>query len=378
MQAARVVGAFAGGVLVLVTTLSILRTLVTPGGRAGRMSRTVDRASRYLFGAISAPISSFPTRHRVLSTQAPVILALMLWAWLAGYLIGYGLLLWPVVHNLARAVRESGSSLVTLGFAGTSGAGGTIIDILAGVTGLVVVALQIAYLPTLYAAFNRRETEVTMLRVRAGQPNWGPELLARQRTASSMEDLPEFYRSWERWASDVAESHASYPILLRFRSPDPRASWLLALLAVMDSAALWHSVSPEATSMQARLSLSMGINCLHQLATTVGIPYDDDPRPDGTIELTREEFDEGIARLKRVEFPMERSPDEAWRHFVGWRVNYESIAYRLARELDAVPAPWSGARKRPDQDLPPRRLVNRTPDDPEGLAPPPLQGPPKR
>jgi hypothetical protein len=287
MQAARVVGAFAGGVLVLVTTLSILRTLVTPGGRAGRMSRTVDRASRYLFGAISAPISSFPTRHRVLSTQAPVILALMLWAWLAGYLIGYGLLLWPVVHNLARAVRESGSSLVTLGFAGTSGAGGTIIDILAGVTGLVVVALQIAYLPTLYAAFNRRETEVTMLRVRAGQPNWGPELLARQRTASSMEDLPEFYRSWERWASDVAESHASYPILLRFRSPDPRASWLLALLAVMDSAALWHSVSPEATSMQARLSLSMGINCLHQLATTVGIPYDDDPRPDGTNELTR-------------------------------------------------------------------------------------------
>jgi hypothetical protein len=378
MEAARVVGAIAGAVLVIVTTLSILRTLVTPGGRAGLMNRAADRASRYLFGAISKPIRSFPTRHHVLSMQAPVILTLMLWAWLAGYLIGYGLLLWPETHDLSRAVREAGSSLVTLGFATTRGSGATVIDILAGITGLVVVALQIAYLPTLYAAFNRRETEVTMLRVRAGQPNWGPELLARQRTASSMPDLPEFYRSWERWASDVAESHASYPILLRFRSPDPRASWLLALLAVMDSAALWHATSPEATSMQARLSLSMGINCLRQLATTVGIPFDDDPRPDGTIELSRREFDEGIERLQRVGFPMERTPDEAWRHFVGWRVNYESIAYRLAYELDAVPAPWSGPRRHPDQDLPPRRLVNRTPDDPEGAAPPPLLGPPKR
>jgi hypothetical protein len=378
MEVVRVVAAVAGAVLVLVTTLSILRTLVTPGGRAGLMTRAADRASRVVFQAICRPIQSFPTRHRVLSTQAPVILGLMLWGWLAGFLIGYGLLLWPATHDLGSAMREAGSSLVTLGFAETNLSAATVIDILAGITGLVVVALQIAYLPTLYAAFNRRETEVTMLRVRAGQPNWGPELLARQRTASSMDDLPEFYRSWERWASDVAESHASYPILLRFRSPDPRASWLLALLAVMDSAALWHAISPEATSMQARLSLSMGINCLRQLATTVGIPYDEDPRPDGDIALTREEFDEGLVRLRAVDFPMERTEDESWKHFVGWRVNYESIAYRLAYELDAVPAPWSGDRRRPDQDLPPRRLVNRTPEDPEGAKPPPLLRPPGR
>ena len=45
---------------------------------------------------------------------------------------------------------------------------------LAAFTGLVAVTLQIAYLPTLYAEFNRRENEVTLLNARAGVPSWGP------------------------------------------------------------------------------------------------------------------------------------------------------------------------------------------------------------
>jgi len=233
-----------------------------------------------------------------------------------------------------------------------------------------VVALQIAYLPTLYAAFNRRETEVTLLGVRAGRPSWGPELLARTRFTIVEQDLPEFYRQWERWAADVAESHSSYPILLRFRSPHPEASWLVALLAVMDSAALYAALSPDAVPIHARLCLAMGFRCLQQLASTLGIPFDPDPRPDAGIALTRQEFDEGIARLESVDFRMERTPDEAWPHFQGWRVNYESIAYRLAWAIDVVPAAWSGPRRSGDEPLTPRRVINRTPENPEGSPPP--------
>ena len=49
---------------------------------------------------------------------------------------------------------------------------------LAGASGLVLVAMLIAYLPVLYAAFNRREIQVTTLEALAGSPPWGPELLA--------------------------------------------------------------------------------------------------------------------------------------------------------------------------------------------------------
>ena len=68
---------------------------------------------------------------------------------------------------------------------------------------------------------------------------------------------------------------------------------------------------------------------------------------------------------------MERSAEEAWPHFRGWRVNYEALAYRLAYELDVVPAHWSGPRR---GDLPPiatRRPANRTPEDPNGSRPGP-------
>ncbi|HZE03072.1 MAG TPA: hypothetical protein VE155_15060 [Pseudonocardiaceae bacterium] len=78
---------------------------------------------------------------------------------------------------------------------------------LAAATGLVVIALQIAYLPALYAAFNPRETEVTLLSARAELPPWGPELLLRTRYGVRVctDDLPQFYAQWERWAADVAE-----------------------------------------------------------------------------------------------------------------------------------------------------------------------------
>ena len=361
MQTIRVVAAVAGGLMLLATTGSVLKTLVMPGGRVGWLIKAVDQFTDRGLWLICRPMKRYEQRYQVLVYEAPLILGILLGCWLAAYLVGFALLLWPATGNFAASVREAGSSLLTLGFA-------------AGATGLVVVALQIAYLPTLYAAFNRRETEVTLLGVRAGRPAWGPELLARTKFTIIEQDLPNFYREWERWAADVAESHSSYPILLRFRSPHPEASWLVSLLAVMDSAALYSALAPASVPIQARLCLAMGFRCLQQLATSLGIAFDPDPRPDSGIALTRQEFDAGIARLESVGFEFERTPDEAWPHFQGWRVNYESIAYRLAWAIDAVPVAWSGPRRSTEESITPRRVINRTPDNPEG-SPPPIRAP---
>ena len=373
MQAIRILASVAGGLLLVGASISVLKTLVMPGGRIGRLYRVVGRAVDLVFRMAVHPVSGYERRDRVLAFQAPVVLAVLLISWLVAFLFGFGMLLWPSVGDFAAALRESGSSLLTLGFASTNRGGPTAVDFLAGAAGLIVVALQIAYLPTLYGAFNRRETEVTLMAVRGGLPAWGPELLARSRFTITTEDLPSFYRQWERWAADVAESHSSYPILLRFRSTHPYASWLIALLAVMDSAALFSAVAPDEVPLQGRLCLAMGARCLRQLAGTLGWSYDDDPRPDAGIALSREEFDQGIARLQTVGFHMQRTPDEAWPHFQGWRVNYESIAYRLAYTLDVVPAAWTGPRRSGEPPAAPKLVINRTPEHPEG-APVPTRG----
>jgi hypothetical protein len=181
-------------------------------------------------------------------------------------------------------------------------------------------------------------------------------------------DLEGFWAGWERWAADLEESHISYPVLLRFRSPRPLSSWVVALLAVLDAAAMQASVSPSTVPVQVRLSLRMGFVCLRRIAAAVGVRVDPDPRPDGPLLLTFEEFEEGYARLAQVGYPIERTAPEAWPHFRGWRVNYEDAAYRLAWILDVVPAPWSGPRRGGDGEIAVQRPLNRTPEDPDGTG----------
>ena len=191
------------------------------------------------------------------------------------------------------------------------GSGPRAIEIIAAGVGLLVVALEIAYLPALYDAFSTRETEVTLLATRAGTPAWGPEILARHQVLDSIDELPPLYADWERWAAAVSESHTNYPALIWFRSPVPSRSWLLSLVAMMDSAALYHAVSPSQTPRQARLCLSMGTNCLRSMAGVLKIPFDPDPIPTAGTRLTKEEFARGFERLTDVHFPLERNLDDA-------------------------------------------------------------------
>jgi hypothetical protein len=362
----RIIAGVAGAFVVLGMTSSVLRTLIVPRGLTSWFAHAVIDTTTETFHRLADLTREYEARDRVLAWGAPAGLILLLGGWLAGYFVGYGLLEYAVTGDtLGHGFRAAGSSLFTLGFVPAHETSSYALDFVAAATGPVVIALQIAYLPTLYSAYNRRETDVTLLESRAGEPAWGPELLARHQLIASLDALPPLYASWERWSADVSESHTSYPMLVHFRSPQPYRSWIIGLLAVMDSAALYLALCPARAPSEARLCLRMGFVSLRSIADVHKISYESDPRPNGTITLTREDFDSAIARLERVEFPLERSADEAWQHFVGWRINYESIAYALALRVDAVPALWSGPRRHMATAMAPQRPANRRPDNPD-------------
>lgn len=363
---------FVVGIFLVVTAgSSVIRTLIVPRSLPSVLSRLVARYTAHSFAFLARRFETYESRDRVLAYQAPSFLLLLLSVWIVLFLIGYGLMLWPLVHDLPQALLESGSSLFTLGFASTHETAPTAIHFASAATGLVVVALLVGYLPTLYSAFNRRETVVTMLQSRAGAPAWGPELLLRYRMVNLIDQLPDLYSEWERWAADVAESHTNYPVLIFFRSPHPLRSWVLGLLAVMDSAALYLAFCPTMAPTEARLCLRMGFLAFRDVAAFLEIPYDPDPLPDEPIELTYEEFRAGFQRVIDVGFPLERSPEEAWPHFRGWRVNYESVAYAIADVVSAPPGPWSGTRSNlPGMEIIPQRVTNRTPENPTPEARP--------
>jgi hypothetical protein len=364
--ALRIVAFVVGIVLVLSTVWSVFTALVVPRVTSSRVQRGLARMLGGGAHWVAPKLPSYEVRDRVLSFVGPAAMVLLFVIWLCLLVLGFGFIIWwQSGIDFFGALGIAGSSVFTLGIASAHHAGPETLEILSAGIGLLVIALEIAYLPALYSAFASRETLVTLLAGRSGTPAWGPEILARSHFLETMDELPPLYSEWERWAATVSESHANYPALMWFRSPVSTRSWLLGLTAMMDSAALYHSVSPELAPREARLCLAMGTNCLRSMAGALHIPFDADPLPTADIRLSRAEFDDGFRRLEDRSFPLERDADEAWRHFKGWRVNYEPIVDALTVLVVPPPAPWFIAR--PELGNAERPLVlNRTPDEPEG------------
>jgi hypothetical protein len=365
--AGRIIVAVVGALLVFTAARSVIGTVIVPRPVGSWLTRTVDKLVVIIYRVATDRISDNRRRDRVLAGQAAAILLLQLVAWLAIFFVGFSLLMLPF-FPITTAFTTAGPALFEIGSERVSGAPERIILDIASLAGIITVTLQIAYLPTLYSEFNRRENEVTLLNARAGVPSWGPELLARTHYAlgsgvSSIDTLPGLYEAWERWAADVAESHTTYLPLVRFRSPKPMTSWVTALLAVLDSAALILVLSPKsAPVVPARLCLRSGFLCFGDVARAMGFDIPQEPDPSAGISLTYEEFQDAVARMRKVDFPIEREPEEAWPDFVGWRVNYEQAAYAVAYAVDATRALWSGPRRHPGPYIPPFR-------PPEGKPP---------
>ncbi|MGO8956696.1 MAG: hypothetical protein ACLQFR_04900 [Streptosporangiaceae bacterium] len=392
--AVRDVAAAVGVLLVATSASSVIGTLIVPRSVASWLTKRVDRAVNAAFVLVTTPINDYRRRDRILSAHAATLLLAQLVAWLGMFFVGFSLIFWPLVHGgITQAFATAGPALWEIGSdRARGGLEQAVLDI-ASLTGIVTVTLQIAYLPTLYSEFNRRENAVALLAARAGVPTWGPELLARTHYAlgsgiSTINTLPDLYADWERWAADVAESHTTYLPLVRFRSPRPKSSWVTSLLAVLDSAALILSLSPqEAPVVPARLCIRAGFICFNEIARAMGFAIPEEPDPDAGISLSYEEFLDAIVRMRQVDFPIEREPEDAWPDFVGWRVNYEAGAYAIARAVDAVPALWSGPRRnRATRPVPPiRPPLGRPPDGakqpgpkPHSTKPHSSKGQPKR
>ncbi len=362
-MAIRIVGAVIGAAIVMATGWSVVGTVVVPRRIRSRITRMVFEVNRTVFHFVAEMSGSYERRDRVLAIQAPAQLILQIVAWLALYELGFGLLIWPFDGDagLAGAMEQAGSALCTLGYLSPRVSGVAAIDALAALAGLGTVALQIGYLPTLYGAFNRREALITMLDSRAGVPSWGPELLARTHYGlgsgvSAVAELPALFETWEQWSADVSESHTTYLPLVWFRSPRPLSSWVTSQLAVLDAAALYLALLPDASGlMQARLCLRGGFTCLGNIARALRIPIPEDADPNDGIALSYDDFVGAAERLRRVDFPLERPLQEAWLDFLGWRVNYEAAAYALAWAVDAPPALWSGPRRHEIETIAPLR-----------------------
>ena len=334
-----------GAAIVAGTLLSATRTFVLPRSANDPLTRVVFRTMRRLFDLRLRGARSYADRDRVMALYAPLGLLSLPPVWLTLVLIGYMGMFWAIgVESWYAAFRLSGSSLLTLGFATTNDLPQTILALSEATIGLILVALLIAYLPTMYAAFSRREAAVALLEVRAGSPPSAIEMIQRFQRIHGLDRLGDLWATWEVWFVEVEESHTSLAALVFFRSPQPDRSWITATGAVLDAASLAASTLNIPRDPRADLCIRAGYLALRRIADFFRIPYNPSPRPNDPISVTRQEFDDVYDRLASVGVPLKPDRDQAWRDFVGWRVNYDTVLLTLAGLTMAPYAPWSSDR----------------------------------
>jgi hypothetical protein len=389
-----------GVVLFLAVTVSLMRTVIVPRPLRSLYTDAVMWLIISVVQVIARARRSFAARDSALAWIGPLLILGLLIAWLFGFLVAYGLMLYGVGgKGLGDSMRESGSSLLTLGFAGSDAENQTVIDFMAAATGPIVIAMLIGFLPTIYQAFIDREINVTMLVTEAGEPAWGPELLSRSALTGTLGSLDQLFESWTVWAASTRLTHVTYPMLLYVRSPRARRHFTVSLLAVMDAAALKVSLTNSLSRRDCYRVLLEGtqtfnllyinffahrprrsripfvgrflggvqhplpgaltlpawkdeIIAVHQAAaqdSAAGMPTGDvldlGAGEEMPLQIARAEFDFAVDVLRRSGFPIERSPDDAWLMFKEARSRYEFPAYAIMRRLNAVPAPWTGGRK---------------------------------
>jgi len=161
-----------------VTALSALRTFVLPRAANTFLSRLVFVTIRRGFDKVVRRLDGFERQDALMALFAPVGLLALPVVWLLLVFCSYSLAFWAIdpAAGWQQAFDGSGSSLFTLGFRAPDDFPARLLGFTEAGLGLTLVALLITYLPSIYAAFSKREAAVQKLDVpagRTGSSSWG-------------------------------------------------------------------------------------------------------------------------------------------------------------------------------------------------------------
>lgn len=345
MTALRIFSFIVGIFIVANTLIAAIKAFVMPRAAHVWLMQFAFEFTGFFFRQRTRRAGSYNDRDNIMALYAPLTLFLVPILMLMLVMLGYMLIYWSLGgQTLHSAFQLSGSSLLTLGNAKVVGVVFEVIEFSEAMLGLILVALVIGYLPTMYSAFTRREAAVALLEVRAGSPPTPWELILRSHRNNELGQLRELWSEWQVWFAETEESHTSLPPLIYFRSPRPELSWITAAGAVLDTASLVLSTVDIPYEPRAPFCIRSGFLALRQIATFMDIPFNSNPNRDDPISISRDEYDAVCRQLAEAGVLLKADLDRAWDDFAGWRVNYDTVLIAIAARTLAPYCPWSSDR----------------------------------
>jgi hypothetical protein len=356
----KILAGVGGTLLILMILLDAFESIILPRRvmRRWRFARLFYRRSWRVWAAIARRIQAPKLRESYLSFYGPLSLLMLLTVWAALMVLGFACVQWGLGSQLGAAnlgrgflwdLYFSGSTFFTLGIGDLipQDAPSRVATIVEAGLGLAFLAMVIGYLPVIYQAFSRRESEITLIDARAGSPSPAVELLLRQnRSGEFSQNLRQFFSQWERWSSELLESHLSYPVLAYYRSQHDNQSWLGALTTVLDACALVLAGVDGTLRWQAKLTFAMARHAVVDLSQVFGAA----PRPPAIDRLSKEDFALAWDMLTKAGIPLSDAPSlEA--KLTELRRLYEPYVNSLSEYLMMKLPPWLPSPKRKENWL---------------------------
>lgn len=396
----------AGLVLFLATVGAVISEMLIPRPRRSRISSLATSLANAGVNGIAVRVKDFRRRDNVLAFSGPLTVLVQLLVFIISFLIALALMIFAVDDlGTTTSVYQSGATLLTLGIVAPVNPAQVVITFVAAFTGLSVVAILVGYLLTLYSAYSDREQGLAELSLVAGEPAWGPELLARSALLSQstgvgqpggpQQPVPQANQSdptrWLEWITEIRTTQTGNAVLNHFRSSSPHRNWLIGMLAVLDAAALQLTVIQQtaATDRQVQLlaegtqtasvlaeqalyrkrklrtfrpdgdgtaylpvstsasqvAVVRAMTSDARLASSIPTPVSEAQGHTLTPGLGPEEFQYACEMLAAAGIALVDDRYGAWIEFARLRSAYFPNIALLAEQLMVVNAPWSGPRK---------------------------------
>ena len=346
----RVLVGVLGAALVAAMLMEIFVAYLLPR-RVKRDPRIVRTVSQYGWRPWRAAARRLPAQlaDTMLGVYGPLALLLNLLLWVAGIIIGYACLHWAAGSHLgsgpAGNVVGFGDDLYFAAATMTTDGPSTLaahttfarlLQVLDAGTGLVVLAIVISYLPSLYQAFSRREATVSQLDARAGSPPSAAQLVLRSAHQGGWPELGEYLGGWETWVAELMETHLSYPGIAYFRSQHVNQNWVAAICCVLDTSALAIVCAPKGSVEPARFTYAIARHAVVDLSYTFRV----DPAPPASDRLPRAELHELLEQLRAAGIEPAVGEDQIAERLTFIRGRYEPYVNALAQRLELNMPQW--------------------------------------
>lgn len=350
-----------------VTLLAMIQAMLIPRESRSLVARGIGRGTHRLMLIPVVALRSYRAQDRWLALSPPIAILLQLALYVAILIVGLGFVVYGVTDlGFGQSLYQSGSTLTTLGIVEPVNVASTITVYIAAFFGLVVIAIFIGYLMSLNSAFADRESAMVRFNALAGQPAWGPMVLLRAHRLGMPLGHAPAASEWIDWVTTTRMNQEVSPILAWFRSTTYRRHWVITLLAVLDAVSLRLALTREAAKPEDIQLLVVGALALgtarggaadgervttweieERVLAALAPSAADGARDARAVGVDEADFRAALAGLRTAGVPCATDDQAAWRTFAALRELYFGPAAALARELHAVPAPWSGPRQPP-------------------------------